>query len=169
MYCPISGDGPITTGPQIARLRVAANLHSPPQPCHAPPDDKVGSAIRRPVRILVVEDDYFVAAELEHRLQQAGFEVIGIAVTADEAVQIAAAQRPHLVIMDIRLNGPRDGIDAAIALHRDFGIRSIFASAHGDRETRNRAEAAKPLGWLEKPYSPASLISLVNIVLSTRE
>jgi two-component system, response regulator PdtaR len=168
MYCPIPSDEPVTIGPQIPKLRFAANLDWGPQPHYAPSDDKVG-VVGHPVRILVVEDDYFVAVELEHRLQQAGFEVIGIAVTADEAVQIAAAQQPQLVIMDIRLNGPRDGIDAAIALHRDFGIRSIFASAHGDRETRNRAEAAKPLGWLEKPYSPASLISLVNTVLSTRE
>ena len=58
------------------------------------------------------------------------------------------------------LDATRDGIDAAIALQRDFGIPSIFASAHGDRETRSRAEAAKPLDWLEKPYSATALINL---------
>ena len=168
MHCPIPRGGPVTISSLISPLRLAATLGPRLQPFYAPSDDKA-DATGRPVRILVVEDDYFVAVELEHRLLQAGFEVIGIAVTADEAVQLAAAHEPDLAIMDIRLIGPGDGIDAAIALQRDFGISSIFASAHGDTETRSRAEAAKPLGWLEKPYSPAALINLVKTVLPARE
>src|SRR3954452_7257575 len=83
-------------------------------------------------RILVVEDDYFVAMELEHHLQQAGFDVVGVASTAEEAIRIGAAERPTLAIMDVRLVGRRDGIDAAIELSSKFGVPSIFATAHGD-------------------------------------
>jgi two-component system, response regulator PdtaR len=91
--------------------------------------------------------------------------VVGTAVTADEALEIARAKEPDIAIMDIRLGGARDGIDAAIALIQELGISSIFASAHGDRTTRERAEAARPLGFLEKPYSPAALLSAVRSAL----
>jgi DNA-binding NarL/FixJ family response regulator len=125
-----------------------------------------GVAVRVP-RILIVEDDYFVAVELEHRLMQSGFHVIGTASTAEEAAEIAASERPELAIMDIRLAGLRDGVDAAIELLEHFGVPSIFATAHTDGEIRRRAERAKPLGWLEKPYSTEHLIKLVKTVLSS--
>jgi DNA-binding NarL/FixJ family response regulator len=128
------------------------------------PSDNRGSAVIRRARILVVEDDYLVALEAEHRLVQAGFDVVGIAGTAEEALAKAAAEKPELAIMDINLGGIRDGVDAAIELLAKFGIPSIFASAYGDRETRDRAARANPLGWLEKPYSPESLVALVALV-----
>jgi CheY-like chemotaxis protein len=116
-----------------------------------------GIAARRP-RVLVVEDDYFVALELEHHLIEAGYEVVGIAPSAEEALRIAAGERPDLAIMDIRLVGERDGVEVAIELASKFRIPSIFATAHADSQTRKRAEEAKPLGWVQKPYSPQTLI-----------
>jgi DNA-binding NarL/FixJ family response regulator len=132
---------------------------------HALADSGSGVAARR-TRILVVEDDYFVALELEHRLVEAGFEIVGIAATAEEAVAMAASEKPGLAIMDIRLAGIRDGVDAAIELFNKLGVASIFATAHGDEATRKRAERAKPLGWLQKPYSSESLIAVVNAALA---
>jgi two-component system, response regulator PdtaR len=167
MHCQVPSNRPVRSVSEFLPLQRAADLLTCPQPCHAPSDDKTEAAVR-PARILVVEDDYFVAVELEHRLLHAGFEVVGIAVTADEAMAMAAAHAPALAIMDIRLGGARDGIDAAVSLLRDFGIPSIFATAHSDPQTRSRAEAAKPLGWLEKPYAPATLIALITSVLAGR-
>src|SRR4051794_16316892 len=103
--------------------------------------------------------------ELEHRLQEAGYEVIGIAVTAEEAVTKAAAGHPDLAIMDIRLAGIRDGVDAAIELSAKFGVPSIFASAQSDAETKERARQANARGWLQKPYSPSVLIETVKAAL----
>jgi two-component system, response regulator PdtaR len=113
-------------------------------------------------RILIVEDDYLVGLELEHRLNEAGYEVVGIAPTAEEALKIAQMERPTLAIMDIRLAGERDGIDAAAELFSKLGIRSIFASAHNDPDIRKRGDAAHPFGWLQKPYSAESLIALIK-------
>ena len=113
-------------------------------------------------RILLVEDDFFVALEMAHRLKAAGFEVTGIAKTAEEAVTMTEANKPDLAIMDVRLAGRRDGIEAAIDLASKFGIRSIFATAHDDDTTRRRAAAARPLGWLQNPYVPALLVAMVN-------
>jgi two-component system, response regulator PdtaR len=71
-----------------------------------------------------------------------------------------------LAIVDVRLAGHRDGVEAAIELFRGHGIRSIFATAHADPETRRRAQAAAPLGWLAKPYSPERLLPLIRAALA---
>ncbi len=117
-------------------------------------------------RILLVEDDYLVALEVAHQLKQAGFSVVGVATTAEQAVSRAGSARPDLAVMDIRLAGARDVIDAATDLMTHHGVRSIFATAHGDSETRQRAAKARPLGWIEKPYQPARLIELLKEVLA---
>jgi two-component system, response regulator PdtaR len=118
--------------------------------------------VERPPRILIVEDEFLIALELEHRLLEAGFAVVGIAVTAGEAIRLAASERPDIAIMDIRLAGQGDGVDAAIELFAAFGIRSVFASAHADMEIRKRASPASPVAWLQKPYPAEALIRLIK-------
>ncbi|MGZ2504492.1 response regulator [Rhizobium leguminosarum] len=78
-----------------------------------------------PTRILIVEDEFLIALELEYRLRDAGFEVIGIAATAGEGLSIAASGRPALAIVDIRLAGHTDGIQATIELNADALINLI--------------------------------------------
>jgi DNA-binding NarL/FixJ family response regulator len=117
-------------------------------------------------RILLVEDDFLVGMEIEAGLRDAGCEVIGVAATAEEAVMLAESKRPLLVVMDIRLAGERDGVDAALEIERRLGIRSLFASAHGDAEVRARAAAARPLGWIGKPYRVAALVAAVRHALA---
>jgi len=130
-------------------------------------DDSVGSDERTepPTRILVVEDDFLVAAEVEEALSDAGFDVAEVATTAEEAVALARARKPALVVMDVRLAGEHDGIHAAVEIFRTLGIRSIFATAHYDQDSLERAKPAMPLGWLQKPYSMVSLISAVGRAL----
>lgn len=116
--------------------------------------------------ILLVEDDFLVGMEVEAGLEEAGYEVAGVAATAEEAVALAAARRPALVVMDIRLASDRDGIDAALEIFRTLGIRSLFASAHVDAQVRARAEAARPLGWVAKPYRVETLLAAVAEALN---
>ena len=116
-------------------------------------------------RILVVEDDYFVALDLESGLRDAGFQVVGPVPTAEEALALARSERPLLALMDIRLAGARDGIDTALALYRDLGIRCVFASAHVEAPYRKRAEPAVPLGWLQKPYTIGVVVAAVRTAL----
>ena len=130
-----------------------------------PGDENSGSDVH-PACVLVVEDDFFVALDLEYHLTQAGFRLAGIARTAEEAVQIAGEKSPDIAIMDIRLAGVTDGVDAAIQLRERYGIPSVFASAHCDQATRNRAEQARPLAWLEKPYSPNTLVRLIREIFA---
>jgi two-component system, response regulator PdtaR len=112
-------------------------------------------------RILIVEDDFLIALQSEIALTEAGFDVVGTATTAEEAIALARGRRPFLAVMDIRLASERDGIDAAGELFRELDIRCIFATAHDDPLTRARAEPYAPLGWLAKPYSMASLVAMI--------
>ena len=120
----------------------------------------------RPV-ILLVEDEFLVATEAEDALREAGFDVLGPVGSAAEAVRIAVSDHPALVVMDIRLIGARDGIDAAREIYERVGIRAIFATAYAGSETRKRAEAIAPLGWLPKPYLSDSLVELVRAALAS--
>lgn len=131
-------------------------------------DDGAGSDERpaKPERILVVEDDFLVAMQMESALVEAGFDVAGIAATGEDAIELAISERPHIVVMDIRLAGDRDGIDTALQLFAEQGLRCIFATAHHDEQSQRRAAPAVPLGWLHKPYTMVSLVGMVRSALA---
>ena len=130
-------------------------------------DDAFGSdkSISAARRILVVEDDFLVADQIEITLKDAGFIVSAVVASAEEAIEAAATRKPDLAIMDIRLSGERDGVDASVELFHKLGIRCVFATAHSDSIMQKRAENARPLGWLQKPYSMASLLQTVRIAV----
>jgi DNA-binding response OmpR family regulator len=112
-------------------------------------------------RVLIVEDEWVLAASAEAALEDANYTVVGIAVSADEAVRLAGAERPDLVLMDIRLRGMRNGIDAAREIRERFGIRSLFVTANSDPETQRQGGMADPAGWLQKPVSGEDLVASV--------
>jgi DNA-binding NarL/FixJ family response regulator len=118
--------------------------------------------VARPARILIVEDEFLIAMTIEGDLQDGGYDVVGIAHSGDDAVAMANAEHPDIILMDIRLVGKRDGVDAARVIYQTTGIRCIFATAHGDPETVARAESAAPFGWLHKPFGRDSLLSAVQ-------
>ena len=129
-----------------------------------PDHDAMPASTTAPV-ILVVEDDFLIASEIESSLKSAGFDVCGIATSADEAVMLAKAGKPALAVMDIRLRGARDGIDAALELRRELGLRCIFASAHADDHMRARAAPSEPLAWVAKPYAMPFLLRQIRSAL----
>ena len=128
------------------------------------PEDGVGSQMQpeKADRVLIIEDDLLIASQIEATLTEAGFEIIGVATSGEEALELASAQVPSLAVVDIKLAGDRDGVDTALALFRLHGVRCIFASAYSDRKARQRAEPAAPIGWLQKPYTMRSLTMMVR-------
>jgi CheY-like chemotaxis protein len=114
------------------------------------------------LRIIVVEDDVFIRMDLVTHLRAGGHTVIASADSAAEAVRLAERERPELMLMDVRLAGDGDGIDAATEIWRRFAIRSLFVSANLDAGARAKAAAANPVGYLEKPFSPHSLLAAVS-------
>jgi CheY-like chemotaxis protein len=133
----------------------------PPCPSLAPDTDPGAGSIPRKPRLLVVDDDWLIAIQIEHHLQDAGYEVVGTAADAAEAVRLAGCKRPDLVLIDIRLRGGSDGVAAAREILERFAIPSLFVSAHADAGTRARAQASRPLGWVQKPFTVGELVTAV--------
>jgi two-component system, response regulator PdtaR len=122
-----------------------------------------------PPKVLIVEDQYFVAVDCELHLRAAGMECVGLANTAAGALDLAERERPDLIIMDIRLASRADGVEAAIVIYERLGIRCIFTSAHADEITRTEAQRAHPLAWVDKPYTSDELIAAIQSALDEVE
>lgn len=148
-----------------ASLATSRSDHPPEQRSEAEREQETGR-VDKPGSILIVEDDFLIALQAETALTDAGFSVTGVATTAEEALEMARQCRPAIVVMDVRLAGRRDGIDAAGDLFRELDVRCVFATAHDDQQTRARAEPFDPLGWLAKPYTMPSLVSVVRKAIS---
>jgi two-component system, response regulator PdtaR len=149
-----------------AQISSAESPRGRARPRGAPVVSQTSKGEAEAPRVLLVEDDYLMAIDVEAGLTEAGFVVVGVAATAEEAVALAKSERPALAIMDVRLAGIRDGIDAAIDIFLQTGIRCIFATAFHDPDTRARAEASRPIAWLQKPYVSSSLIVVIRTALS---
>ena len=96
----------------------------------------------RSLRILIVEDEFFIALDVEEQAKALGHIVVGTAITADEAIAMAEKEKPDVVLMDIRLIGEKDGIAAAREIQSQFGIQSIFVTANTDPSTLKQARNA---------------------------
>jgi signal transduction histidine kinase len=119
--------------------------------------------------VLIVEDEGIVARDLQQSLSGLGYDAFGIAASAEEAVALAAAKRPDIVLMDIRIKGPRDGIETAALLKERFPVGIIYLTAHADVAMIDRAKQTEPDGYLVKPVKVEELRSMIEITLHRRE
>ena len=115
--------------------------------------------------VLVVEDERVVARDLQRTLERLGYSVPRTVDSADDAIASASERCPDLVLMDIRIRGGIDGIDAARILRTRFGVPVVFLTAYADDDTVARAAAALPYGYLIKPVGPDELRSAIEIAL----
>ncbi len=118
-----------------------------------------------PARILIVEDDRVVARDIQQQLRRIGHQVLGVAVRGDEAVSIAVQTRPDLVLMDIRMEGDIDGVEAANRIRAQCQSPVVFLTAYSDDETVRRASHAEPFGYLLKPFEDSQLRTVIEVAL----
>jgi DNA-binding NarL/FixJ family response regulator len=116
-------------------------------------------------KLLIVEDEQLVALDLQALLEEMGYTVVGHAATAEEAVHLAGTMHPDLVLMDINLNGQREGIDAAAEIRKKYDLPIVFVSAYDDETTLTRAQITEPYGYLLKPYQPRELRVTIRMAL----
>ncbi len=116
-------------------------------------------------RILIVEDEYVVAMDIQITLEKLGYQVIGHTSQAEEAILLTDALGPDLILMDIRLKGSMDGIEAASEIRQRYDIPVVFLTAHGDTGTLQRAESVSPYGFLVKPFDDVQLRASIEIAL----
>ncbi len=115
--------------------------------------------------ILVVEDEGIVAQEIKSRLERLGYAVCGIVHSGVKAIEAADELRPNLVLMDIKIKGDMDGIEAAGEIKTRFNIPVIYLTAYTDEETLKRAKAMEPFGYIVKPFEERNLMVAIEIAL----
>ncbi|WP_460970013.1 sigma 54-interacting transcriptional regulator [Spirosoma migulaei] len=113
-------------------------------------------------KILIVEDEYIIANDLELILQEAGYPVIGVADSVSEAVAIMDQQKPDIVLLDIYLKGRETGIDLAKQLD-DLGIPFIYISANDNKSVLEAVKATQPIGYIVKPFREKDILTTLEI------
>lgn len=119
-------------------------------------------------KILIVEDEFVVANDLQLTLEKAGYTVCGIAASVQEAKQLIGEEKPSLVLLDIHLKESLSGIDLAKDL-KESNIGFIFLSANSNQQTLEAAKATEPFGFLVKPYREKDLLVTLDIARYRQE
>lgn len=114
-------------------------------------------------RIMLVEDEKVVAADIQECVKGLGYEVVGSAATGTEALRMAVETMPDLVLMDIKLKGVLDGIQVAGALYGQLKIPVVYLTAHADAEILERAKLTAPSGYVLKPFDDRTLRTAIEI------
>lgn len=117
------------------------------------------------VKVLVVEDESIVAQDIQQSLERLGYCVPAITASGEEAVEEAVKIRPDLALMDIRLQGAMDGVEAARQLSTILSIPVIYLTAYGDESTLERAKVTEPFGYILKPFKERDLHTTIEIAL----
>ena len=124
------------------------------------------------LKVLVIEDNIFIALDLEGQLEEMGHDVVGIAATATKAIEMALKSVPDLAIVDLQLADGSRGQDAAFVLRAEMDIPSIIVSGSMHQVTDEERAAIRPLAMLSKPLLSGELgraIETVNISDSPKD
>ena len=124
---------------------------------------------KQTIQILVVEDEIIIALNLKENLESLGYSVVALAKSGEKAIEKARVLHPNLVLMDIRLKGKIDGIEAAQQIWENFSIPVIYVTGHSDRNTLERAKLTAPFGYILKPIKERELSVAIEIALQRYE
>jgi len=120
-------------------------------------------------RILPVDDEIIIASQLQELLVSIGYDAPDIGGSAEEAIDLAKTLKPDLIIMDIMMPGPMDGIAAAEKIRADLDIPVIFLTAHSDEALIARAKQSDPLGYILKPFDESQIKFVIELALHKNE
>ena len=113
-------------------------------------------------KVLIVEDEFIQFLSLEELMLERGFEVCGPASTSDEAIEMALAERPDVVLMDVSIQGGRDGIDTAREIDARCRIPVILTTGYDSAEVYEKARTVKTAGFFLKPYEVEDLMAAIE-------
>lgn len=120
---------------------------------------------RQAVNILVVEDDLITAAAISQCLEDAGYQVVGVVSSGQEAIDQTANIQPDLVLMDIKLKGSMNGVLVTQQIQSRFDIPVIYLTALSDDATLKRILHSQPHGYIVKPFKEEELYAAIENVL----
>jgi PAS domain S-box-containing protein len=116
--------------------------------------------------VLIVEDEAIIAEDLRQTLEWLGYTIFDVVRSGEAALEAVNGRTPDLVLMDVRLRGPMDGIDAARELQARASVPIIYLTSHSDEATLNRAKVTAPHGYLLKPFSDRDLRTAIEVALA---
>jgi two-component sensor histidine kinase len=116
-------------------------------------------------KILVVDDEAYIATMLEEYLTSMGYDVVGKASSGQKSVEMSRKLRPELVLMDIVMPGMLDGIDASQIIKKELDIPIVFLTAYADDKFIERAKNIEPLGYIVKPFQKRELKAVIEVAL----
>ena len=116
-------------------------------------------------QVLIVEDESIVAENIRTRLLSLGYAVSAVVSSGQEAVQEAAETHPDLVLMDIKLEGDMDGVEAAEQIRARFDIPVVYLTAYANDDTLQRAKITEPFGYILKPFEVRELQTAIELAL----
>jgi len=117
------------------------------------------------ISVLIVEDELIIAMDLRNILESLGCRICASTANGEESIHLASECRPDLVLMDIRLKGKIDGIQAASTIQSRANIPIIYLSAYGDEETMKQALKVAVSHFIRKPFSETEIINKIESVL----
>lgn len=121
-----------------------------------------------PANVLVVDDDVLVARDVASTLDELGYGVSGVTHSGEDAVVEAAESETDLVLMDIRMPGAMDGIEAARVLRETLDLPVVYVTAYADDHTFRRARETEPYGYIRKPFDARDIRTAVEIAMQRR-
>ncbi|MBP7167572.1 MAG: response regulator [Bacteroidia bacterium] len=116
-------------------------------------------------KILIVEDEPLIAADIDATLNDLGYIVDGIAHTAQEAIAFLQSNHPDLVLLDITLGVEQNGLQVAEYLRQNTELPFIFLTSHSDKATLDKAKKYLPNAYLLKPFNETDLLTTIEIVI----
>ncbi|MDN3492921.1 LytR/AlgR family response regulator transcription factor [Winogradskyella bathintestinalis] len=117
----------------------------------------------QPIKILIVEDEMIIAANISLQLSTLGYDVIGIIPRAQEALSCIKTEQPDIVLMDINLKGELDGIETVKLMQKSYDIPVIYLTANADDAHFNRAKATHPYAFISKPFKKLDLQRAIEL------
>ncbi|WP_392533571.1 ATP-binding protein [Nostoc sp. C117] len=124
------------------------------------------TSTKETVRVLIVEDEYILAINLQENLESLGYTVLDIADSGQMAIEKATELLPNLILMDIRLRGEMDGIQAGEQIWLRLQIPIIYVTGHSDKSTVERATLTSPFGYILKPIKEQELYVAIQTALN---
>jgi len=119
-----------------------------------------------PIKILIVEDEMIIAANISLQLSNLGYEVIGIFPRGEDALLHIKANQPDIILLDINLKGKLDGVETALLMQQDYNIPVIYLTANDDEINFNRAKATNPFAFISKPFKKIDLQRVLELAVN---
>ena len=118
------------------------------------------------VKVLIVEDNRIVAADIAATLQQIGYEISGMLAKGEDVKSHIEKEKPDVILMDVNLEGEMDGIDVSKKVLEEYQLPVIFLTANSDKETFERAKETKPYAFILKPFDRFDIEHSIELAMS---